>query len=475
MFVKNITETTQKIRIDWVETEIGAWEVFQTTESKAEELVRNYPSIIGYADAGDISWSGDLSELDDVEITDPQDWDVLSYDATSEKFKNKDWVVDSEENTYEPDLDITDENWNVLVSFANWHIKTKNFDSSNISQGKIWEANQTYHFSFSVNTGIANITDSTNNDQTNATYATDWGAIKLPPNYTAWWTPVELVVRCHGTWGVIDSSTEFTGDVNIFLQNGMAVCDINGNPGQTSDANDRGYGTPKSYRSYCKGLNYILTNFNINGLFVYGTSMGGLASTWLAENFPGVKVQGAFCPCIDVFKEAFLRPRNGATQRSKICTWFWFSGTAPTFWTKWSYSANEQAYILANKEKIRGRNNMLKSTTWIDLDEYLSTYATVYTEQTAEQALYANAVKYRQVPIKIWHGIDDQTVPYKYSKYFVEMCRKGGCIADLRTFPSWTWHSARSVGTKTVTTKYGWEITVSNSIYEMYVWFDWFR
>lgn len=60
MFVKNITETTQKIRIDWVETEIGAWEVFQTTEGKAEELVRNYPSIIGYADASDVVEGGDL-------------------------------------------------------------------------------------------------------------------------------------------------------------------------------------------------------------------------------------------------------------------------------------------------------------------------------------------------------------------------------------------------------------------------------
>lgn len=88
MFVKNITETTQKIRIDWVETEIGAWEVFQTTESKAEELVRNYPSIIGYADAEDISWSGDLSELDDVEITNPTDWQIMTFDETSDKWEN---------------------------------------------------------------------------------------------------------------------------------------------------------------------------------------------------------------------------------------------------------------------------------------------------------------------------------------------------------------------------------------------------
>jgi hypothetical protein len=34
----------------------------------------------------------------------------LAYNSTSEKWENKDWVVDSEENEYEPDLDITDEN-----------------------------------------------------------------------------------------------------------------------------------------------------------------------------------------------------------------------------------------------------------------------------------------------------------------------------------------------------------------------------
>lgn len=100
MFVKNITETTQKIRIDWVETEIGAWEVFQTTEGKAEELIRNYPSIIGYADAEDISWSGDLSELNDVEITNPTDWQVLSFDETSEKWKNKEVEADSSNVSY---------------------------------------------------------------------------------------------------------------------------------------------------------------------------------------------------------------------------------------------------------------------------------------------------------------------------------------------------------------------------------------
>jgi len=99
MFVKNITETTQKIRIDWVETEIGAWEVLQVTESKAEELVRNYPSIIGYADAWDISWSGDLSDLDDVEITNPTDWQILSFDGTSEKWKNKEVILTEKDLT----------------------------------------------------------------------------------------------------------------------------------------------------------------------------------------------------------------------------------------------------------------------------------------------------------------------------------------------------------------------------------------
>ena len=110
MFVKNITETTQKIRIDWVETEIGAWGVFQTTESKAEELVRNYPSIIGYADAEDISWSGDLSELDDVEITNPKAWEVLTCDENW-KWVNQDnkdriqleiWNTTAKDYQYDP-------------------------------------------------------------------------------------------------------------------------------------------------------------------------------------------------------------------------------------------------------------------------------------------------------------------------------------------------------------------------------------
>ena len=106
MFVKNITETTQKIRIDWVETEIGAWEVFQTTEGKAEELVRNYPSIIGYASIEDVSESGELAELKDVDITNPQEWDVLSYDG--DKFVNKE--------IYQPPLEwIPLEFWNTPV------------------------------------------------------------------------------------------------------------------------------------------------------------------------------------------------------------------------------------------------------------------------------------------------------------------------------------------------------------------------
>lgn len=100
MFIKNITETTQKIRIDWVETEIGAWEVFQTTEGKAEELVRNYPSIIGYADAEDISWSGDISDLDDVDVIQLKEWQVLSFDTTSEKWKNKEVEADSSNVSY---------------------------------------------------------------------------------------------------------------------------------------------------------------------------------------------------------------------------------------------------------------------------------------------------------------------------------------------------------------------------------------
>ena len=111
MFVKNITETTQKIRIDWVETEVEAWAVFQTTESKAEELVRNYPSIIGYATIEDVSESGALEDLSDVEITTPKNWEVLSYDATSEKFKNKGVILTEKDLTLYKSTLCAQSNW----------------------------------------------------------------------------------------------------------------------------------------------------------------------------------------------------------------------------------------------------------------------------------------------------------------------------------------------------------------------------
>ena len=123
MFVKNITETTQKIRIDWVETEIGAWEVFQTTESKAEELVRNYPSIIGYADAGGISWSGEISDLDDVSITNPTDWQILSFDGTSEKWENKEMNIEDLTN-YNEETNRVAEHRMVLK----WNSNTNKWD-----------------------------------------------------------------------------------------------------------------------------------------------------------------------------------------------------------------------------------------------------------------------------------------------------------------------------------------------------------
>ena len=124
MFVKNITETTQKIRIDWVETEIGAWEVFQTTEGKAEELVRNYPSIIGYASIEDVSESGELAGLKDVDITNPQEWDVLSYDG--DKFVNKEtleWIPCEHWNTCAPSYnqyDVTRITNEWYINFKAW-------------------------------------------------------------------------------------------------------------------------------------------------------------------------------------------------------------------------------------------------------------------------------------------------------------------------------------------------------------------
>ena len=79
------------------------------------------------------------------------------------------------------------------------------------------------------------------------------------------------------------------------------------------------------------------------------------------------------------------------------------------------------------------------------------------------------------VPVKIWHAIDDDNVPYAMSKYYVQMIHRAGGYAKLRTIPANNGqHGCFSVnGPQTnYVTSLGEEIAVPVCFAELVDWFN---
>lgn len=338
------------------------------------------------------------------------------------------------------------------------------------------------NFQVPVNCANQNVSVVTLANQDTINIQNDWGILLLPTNYTATGLPIRLVIACHGSGTWINSSSTGTMHSQWLLSQGFAVLDMNGIPqvfaGSTgTDNNKRHYGAPFALDSYINGYRYAIEKYNISndGCFVYGISMGGLSSFMLSQsNSIPVIAQGAFCPCIDLYKQAYSRPWSGASQRQDIATYFGFTGTAPTFTTTVPPTQSEVDYFIANIDKIVGYDNMLKNVpNAIRTDIYAQNGSAVTTTTNAsEDVLYQNLSKIHPIPLKIWHNTDDTIVLYRYSKYYANMIRNAGGTAFLRSFPSGG-HNAWLNGdvVANVPTIDSSTISMQASIYELIQWF----
>lgn len=322
----------------------------------------------------------------------------------------------------------------------------------------------------------------------------DMGILRLPTNYSKNGKPVRMVIACHGAGTFITSTTTVVcsyGNLdNLLLGEGYAIMDVNGTPGaeDISTNKDRHFGTPIALRSYLAAYLYCIQNYNIYPeCFVFGISMGGLASTMISElgNIP-ILAQGAFCPVLDLFKEVLgyswgvhnaAYKKEAVTEKMKLN-----KGTKPTTWTTPSPEGapmpeNERQFFIANKESFIGWNSMWRNVINLNIEAYMALPEPAgrtdlsSEEVQEEESLFTNAYKLREVPLKLWHATNDATVPYRYTKYFINMCRKAGCLAELRTVPTGShifWNSMPNVSW---TTKYGGSVTVPAAMVELLDWF----
>jgi|GEM_PF-965443 len=336
-------------------------------------------------------------------------------------------------------------------------------------------SNGVVNFQIPINSILPNNSGNTLAAQDSEVLLNDVGILILPTNYDPNGKPVKLLISCHGTGTYYTTSSTSINASSFWNGQGYAILDVNGIPNGIignggTNAQVRHYGSPYALQSYLKAYAWAVENYNIQKeVYVSGISMGGLSSFMLVQSgaIPVVAHAG-FCPCIDLYKQAYANPWNGANQRSFIAQLFGFEGTAPTFTATEPPTQPEVDYFLSNYSKVVGYENMLKNVfSEYDLTEFYNDFI-----PASEAAKYGEMKKHHRVPLKIWHNDDDTTVEQRYSEYYVNMVNNAGGLAYLRKFPSGghnAWANGATVsGIPTIT---GGVTSTQASVYECLLWF----
>lgn len=100
-----------------------------------------------------------------------------------------------------------------------------------------------------------------------------------------------------------------------------------------------------------------------------------------------------------------------------------------------------KSLILSNKEKFIGMNPFDFNSDlnyWTFFDRYadVRNYTNNLATDSTLTGLVENAKLYFNMPIKIWHAIDDTNVPIQMSRWWRKMVMNGGGLCYMREFPS---------------------------------------
>ena len=334
--------------------------------------------------------------------------------------------------------------------------------------------------SFSVNVNLAPAMG----DPDGNIVGTDYGYIMLPTNYTPYGEPTRLIIVCHGAGGKRSTyqSDSWKTDQNTFWTDmGYAIMDMAACPKPlTTDDRAIHYGNPTVVDCYKAGFDYVIENFNLkqDGIYVIGTSMGGLSSFQIVQSgkFP-VLAQVGFCPAIDLFKQAYCAKWGSAErdyQKSHISSYFGFEGVPASFTNTFPTDAEIELYR-NNFEKTVNYSPILHNVVEGDIASIFGVIPTTATgTDAAEAAIYAQLTATHPCPVMIIHSKDDSVVSYRYSQYFVDMLKRSGQEASLYTIDGVN-HMAWQYGKNCTLQGLNGQVTIKESQYEAYKFFEKFE
>lgn len=278
----------------------------------------------------------------------------------------------------------------------------------------------------------------------------------LPKTYTDNGAPTRLIIDCHGFTGdsskLLTAATASDGyaykNLLYFAHQGYAVLEVDGG-GQSHDA-PYNMGNVGAINGNVAAYEYCIKNFNISKeVFVKGSSMGGLVSQNLITSgrIPVLAYVGD-SPVTSFYRELYCESwdSNNIKRVSRMYG-FDFSNTGYTYDTfpftlqpKKISDLERQLFIDNFKDKVLPVNGIWKyCSQFFDYNtkEFKAGYEDFLTatDSTRVEELYSSIAIDFPVPYMIFHGTNDGSVNYNYSKLLVDAINRGnGAKAVLNTF-----------------------------------------
>lgn len=279
----------------------------------------------------------------------------------------------------------------------------------------------------------------------------NWGYIFLPKNYSRTGKPSPVIIHCHGTSGVVfnQQSLPYNTRYLEFLANcGYAVIGCSTFTDKYSAQRDDGnFPSPLAHSCYFNLWEYMTSEFNLDksGAYIFGYSAGGMNTILLSQSkqIP-IKAAAVLAGSVDLVSNMRIL--------ADYCNEHFFeliglpntdlpTGLAADGVRMHVMDSSVKSLILANKEKFTGRtpfNFNGDLDYWAFFDRYadVPNYTSNLINDTVLNGLVDGAKMFFNMPIKIWHAIDDTNVPIQMSRWWRKMVMNGGGLCYMREFPS---------------------------------------
>lgn len=250
-------------------------------------------------------------------------------------------------------------------------------------------------------------------------------AMRLPKSYTDNGEPTQLIFMLHGSSGFVSmncmgyNTEAWLNWQQAYLNAGFGIIDVNGRGISTqSDEYSRHFGCPIAVETLKTAFEYVKKVYNVNKkVMIHATSMGGTLATSYILTYPQ-----------DVICYAGFAPASVLNSAKNISSSLEY---LKEYLSKsWGYNTYQEmvddnysnmcGYELFMRTNFFNNEGNIQKINWKDID-----VNELYNDKYYTRCEFP-------IPIRIWSGSEDATVPVALQKFVIQSLRNAGCNATLR-------------------------------------------